>query len=854
MIPHWLPLAAVKARSQNRTTEGVVAPSGRPVAGGSLRGRRLALLLALFVATAARAQTNPVVLADDGAWTWYNDPRAIFHNGSLYAGYVRAADGRAALTAYTPWTGALTSLWASTWVQLDDHNNPALLPLEDGRLLALHARHGADNRFHARISASTNPVTAADWSAETAFTNGANVTYQNPYRLAAEPGRIFNFMRCLNFNPTVIYSTNNGASWSGATNLIRAGGGSVRPYVKYASDGTNRIDFLYTDGHPRDVTNSLYHAYYSNGAIRATDGAVLKPWTNLPLLHDSGERGSVVYQYSAAAETNADVHIPTGRAWCWETVLDSNAWPVCVFTVQRDQVMGTNWSDDRIYYYRAWWTPADGWRKRFIAQAGRPLYQAEDDYAGGIALDPARPGTVYLSSNADSPFDVSQTTNVPLRSDGRYRLFRGETTNDGLTFAWTQLSPAGDTNDWLRPYVPRHRGTNDVVVCFRGRYTTYTSYATAVIALFGSPQFVASNPPPATNLVFQGQAVTNWHAGRNTAAPSLDGAATDAPVVGATTSAVNAQVWAYFPPLSLFTGVTVRLQGWIRFDQVPSNGGDQLRFGLFDLNGEAAETAPVFSTIGTTNVDDWRGLYVTVDNAATAGGGALREFIGGTNIFMTGGSRAITRGTYEEANFAALPAGTSVLFRLDVTRTGPTNFDVAGAFDGAAFSFPAIGTSNPLPRFGAFGWLNGNGLGVTSFAFSNVQMGVVGDGPYALWAAQRGQPPGTETADPDGDGHANLGEYATGSDPSVADPAGPLAARSNALYFTRATHATDVTLTLERAADVAGPWSGFATNRDGSWGDATNVTEEGAGAMASVRIDPWPGATNGFLRLRVARP
>lgn len=817
--------------------------------------QRLLHILLLCAACATQAQTNVVVLASDGAWTWYNDPRALFHNGTLYAGYVRNADGRAALTAYTPGTGVATSLWSSSWVQADDHNNPALLPLEDGRLLALHARHSTEAKFYARVSTSTNPVASGDWAAEAAFTNAATVSYQNPYRLATEPGRIFNFMRCINYNPTVTYSTNNGASWSGTTNLIRTGTGSIRPYVKYTSDYTNRIDFLYTDGHPRDLTNSLYHAFYSNGAIRTTDGAVLKPWTNLPLLHDSGERGSVIYQYSTAAQTNPNVHIPTGRAWCWETVLDSNSWPVCVFTVQRDQVMGTNWSDDRIYYYRAWWTPADGWQKRFIAQAGRPLYTAEDDYAGGIALDPARPGTVYLSSNAGDPFDVTQTTNVPLRTDSRYRLYRGETTNNGLTFAWTLLSPEGAPNDYLRPYVPRFRGTNDAIVCFRGSYSTYTSYSAEVLALFGSPQLVATNPPPppVTNLAFLGQAVTDWHAGRNTAAPSLDGGDTDRPLVGATTSAVNSQVWAYFPPVALFTGVTVRLQGLVRFDQAPLSGGDQLRFGLFDVNGEAVETTRVFSTIGTTNVDDWRGLYVTVDNAATAGGGVLREFIGGTNIFITAGTRAITRGTYEEASFTALPAGTAVVFRLDVTRTGPTNFDVAGEFDGAAFSFPMIGTSHPLPRFGALGWLNGNGLGVTSFAFSNVQVGVVGDGPYALWSALRDLPPGTGTADPDGDGHATLLEYATGSDPTNAAPAGPLSLVGAGAVFARATNATDVTLLVERADALDANWTGLATNRNGSWGGATNVTEGGTGTPVSVTVTP-PVGTNAFLRLRIERP
>lgn len=810
----------------------------------------------LWLVGEAGAQTNAVVLAADGAWTWYNDPRALFHQGVLYAGYVRAADGRAALTAYDPASGTATSLWASSWVQNDDHNNPALLPLEDGRLLALHARHSTESRFYTRLSLATNPATSSDWAAEQTITAPSTVSYQNPYRLATEPGRIFNFMRSINFNPTVALSTNAGNTWFGLTNLIRTGSGSIRPYVKYASDYTNRIDFLYTDGHPRDVTNSLYHAYYSNGAIWKTDGTLLKPWTELPLLHDAGERGSVIYQYSTAPTNDPEAHIPTGRAWCWETVLATNGWPVCVFTVQRDAVMDAAWSGDRIYYYWARWTPETGWQKRFIAQAGRPLYAAEDDYAGGIALDPDRPDTVYIASNADAPFDLSTTTNVPLRGDGRYRLFRGVTTNQGLTFGWTPVSPEDATVDYLRPYVPRFKGTNDCVLCFRGTYATYTTYAAEVVALFADPQVVPTNPPPPTNLAFFGQGVADWHAGRNTEAPSLDGPDTASPVVGASSSAVNAQVWGYFPPLALHTGVTIRLQGHVVFGQLPSQTGDQLRFGLFDPNGEVMDQARTFSTIGTTNVDDWRGLLVTVDNAASAGGGVLREFLGGTNIFMTASSRSVARGTYAEATFVALPANTAVTFRLDITRVGPTNFNVAGAFDGAPFSFPDVGTAHPFPRLGAMGWLNGGSLGVTSFALSNVEVGVVGDGPFILWSALRNLAPEAAGQDADEDGFANLLEYATGGDPTNAASGARLLPHPQGIVFPRDTNAVDVTLLVEGSDAVTNgaSWIGLATNSQGHWGGASNVVESGTGTPATATVIDPVGGAHRFLRLRVTRP
>src|SRR4051812_9907024 len=99
------------------------------------------LFLFLSYLPTASAQTNFATLAPDGAWTWYNDPRALYHNGILYFGYVRR-DGKTALNSFNPANGASTLLFTSSWSEEDDHNNPGLLALEDGRLLAIYAHHG----------------------------------------------------------------------------------------------------------------------------------------------------------------------------------------------------------------------------------------------------------------------------------------------------------------------------------------------------------------------------------------------------------------------------------------------------------------------------------------------------------------------------------------------------------------------------------------------------------------------------------------------------------------------------------------------------------------------------------------
>ncbi|MEY4245961.1 MAG: hypothetical protein RLZZ245_3546 [Verrucomicrobiota bacterium] len=428
---------------------------------------------------------NALAIAPDGAWTWFNDERAIFHRGSLFAGYV-LGDGSYGITRYDPATHASHHMVISTAAsrQQDDHNNPSITVLPDGRLLALYAKHIANPVFYQRTSLVPLPSTEADWGPEIANPLPANNTYNNTYLLSSEKNRIYNFHRCINFNPTITVSDDLGATWKPSVQFISVGSGNVRPYPRYCSNGTDRIDLIYTDGHPRDVNNSVFHMYYNNGAFYKTDGTYIENYANLPLDHQGGERGSVVYSYSGAAWGNGqgpNDWIPNGRGWTWDVHYGKDGHPVCVFQVQVDNVTGTGWNHDRIYYYYARWTGTE-WQRRFIAQAGRGLYSAEDDYGGGMCIDPENPNVVYISSNAASPFNLGNITNVPLRTNERYEIWRGVTQDGGLTFAWEQItvdSPA----DNLRPIIPEKHGYDRALVWFHGTYTTYTNFTCRVLAI-----------------------------------------------------------------------------------------------------------------------------------------------------------------------------------------------------------------------------------------------------------------------------------------------------------------------------------------------------------------------------------
>jgi hypothetical protein len=101
---------------------------------------------------------------------------------------------------------------------------------------------------------------------------------------------------------------------------------------------------------------------------------------------------------------------------------------------------------------------------------------------------------IYISSNAQNPFDLGDTTNVALRANSRYEIWRGVTGDGGLTFAWTQIT-TNSTVDNLRPYIPRRNGGEPCVLWFQGTYASYTSYSCSIVGLFTTQVPTNSIPP-----------------------------------------------------------------------------------------------------------------------------------------------------------------------------------------------------------------------------------------------------------------------------------------------------------------------------------------------------------------------
>lgn len=401
-------------------------------------------------------------LVPDGAWTWFNDERVIIDGQMLLIGSLDSS-GTARVDLFDMQNHTRTDYPLSSWQSVDDHNNPALLKMSNGNILVCYAQHHRQKQWYWRTAAveDNNDHPALEWSPEHIFQVPAATTYCNLIQLADENNRIYNFSRNMGFNPNLQYSDDNAQSWQGPFVLIQSGDNRTRPYVKYADNGKDRIDFLYTDGHPRnEPTNNVYHLYYQKDGFYRTDGTLIKTIDQLKEEPMVPTDGTLIY------DGRTD-----GPGWVWDIEYDKDGNPVAAFINSVDHAEG----NDLRYRYARWNPVARQWTQRQIAFAGTHLYVPENHYAGGIAIDPQDADTVYISC------DVEPESGKPNVS-GRYQIYQGKTVDRGNTWQWRQLT-FNTGVDNLRPVVPRHQNRSMCVIWLQGQYKTYTDFKTKIVGI-----------------------------------------------------------------------------------------------------------------------------------------------------------------------------------------------------------------------------------------------------------------------------------------------------------------------------------------------------------------------------------
>jgi hypothetical protein len=416
--------------------------------------RRFCAAVILFVVliVAAGCERSPEgasstsgILSHDGAWSWFQDPRAVYVEGQYkrtYAGWV-TQKGVLQVGAYDHQTGRMNYYALKEDWEVDDHSSNSLLVLPDKRLMACYTRHNERGLF---CRSTSKPEDIRVWDDEVTVAKTPCITYSQPVYLSDE-GRFYVFWRGSSWKPTFAWSTDS-RNWSEPRILIQEKDREtedVRPYMKVASDSKARIDFAFTDGHPHDETlNSIYYLRYEKGAFYKANGTKVGDMNSLPIGHHMSD---VVYDGKA---TNV-------RAWIWDIGMDKAGFPVIVYTRLPKE------TDHRYHYAR--WT-GDAWIDTEIIPAGQwfPLGPHDAYYSGGIALDHSDPSVVYLSRPINGVFELEKWT----------------TANQGRTWSSMAITKnSGHPN--VRPVVPRgYTGKEDHVLWMHGDYVHYTKYDTAI--------------------------------------------------------------------------------------------------------------------------------------------------------------------------------------------------------------------------------------------------------------------------------------------------------------------------------------------------------------------------------------
>lgn len=417
----------------------------------------LVLLATLVYVTPATAAT--ITPAQDGAWCWFADPRAISSNGHTYVGAVTST-GDIEITDFDHATKARVTAVLHRSLNIDDHAAPALQIRPDGRLVVYYSGHIGSAMFY-RVSVRSGDVTA--WHPEqTVPTNTPGImgyTYANPAHLSAER-RTYLFWRGGSLSPTYSTLADGGGTWANAKTLINGHGG--RPYVKYDTDGNGTIHFAFTNGHPKEADDvNIYYAAYRNGSIYRADGTRIGPIG------------------TAIEPKDADVVFDgSEKAWVWDVAIDAGR-PVVVFAAFPTP-------DDQRYYYSRW--TGTRWDTHEITAAGGTISEdpTEPLYSGGLTIDHDNPSRVYLSRQV---------------TDG-WQVETWDTSDGGASWTSTPLTTSGKN---VRPLSPRGvEADGDLgVLWMRGPYHAFEDYKTEIVGPTGDE---LGSPVEATATPASGQA------------------------------------------------------------------------------------------------------------------------------------------------------------------------------------------------------------------------------------------------------------------------------------------------------------------------------------------------------------
>lgn len=404
-------------------------------------------------ATPSEVTSYEPYLAKNAVYSWFSSPeyyRYVGNRDCTYFGYIDTNGNRIA-AQYDHETKELTTAVLRTALDKDDHGNPVVVPLSDGRLVFVYGEHGIDD-YWARTT--TNPEDITQFDAEvTVFEVGSDLsstgyTYANmqvfPDNTIRVETRSHDVPSAPSRDRTYKESTDSGKTWSAEQRLFS--NDPERPYSQVHWSG-DRVDYFYNHGGPEEVTtgNDVVHFYYDHATdeYRQSDGTLIGTTADLPLTPADATL--------VAQQTN----VQGTPLWPEDAFTDGQN-PVCLFTA-RDTGSGSNTGLLLSVYYARWDGSSWDWNRIPGKMIPSKIKNELPDYHWGATIDRLDPSVVYA---------------IFSDADGYSRLHHCKTEDGGSTWTVTPL-PENGTREGMRPRCPENRADDFKVGYLRGIYVDF---------------------------------------------------------------------------------------------------------------------------------------------------------------------------------------------------------------------------------------------------------------------------------------------------------------------------------------------------------------------------------------------
>ncbi len=384
--------------------------------------KNILTLILIVLGLQCHAQTfSGNMVANEGAWCWFADPRALHYNnesGSINMSYIGYIDvhGNVKATQYNWLTGEKNDVLVRSNFQPDDHNNPTFLILPDERVLIIYSRHTDERAFYYRVSLHPGDITML--GEEKRLTTKQNTTYPSPFILSDDPTHWYMCWRGINWHPTIARLTMPDAEgdchfdW-GPYQIVQ--GPAQRPYAKYYSNGKDKMYVTYTTGHPdNESPNWVYFNVINiNGGGEPTlediHGSKLSTIKDGPFRIAKTDNYKNSYPYTVVDAPSNGL-----RDWVWQIALDRNDNPkIAMVRISTDKKQHE--------YFYARWTGSE-WALTDICSGGGKFHLSNTEYcySGGEALDPQNPNIMYVSRPTNGTYgSVFEIWKYTMNDDGK---------------------------------------------------------------------------------------------------------------------------------------------------------------------------------------------------------------------------------------------------------------------------------------------------------------------------------------------------------------------------------------------------------------------------------------------------